>query len=104
MVNSIKYIIYYTLTITVNIITGVIFKDNIILTELSFVPSFLLLLSVFQAVYFYNNREKNDFNTNYSLSSYDLSKDEWTLFTEYMKNGFLLSLPLYIPFIIFSNG
>ncbi len=96
-----KYVIYYSVTTIVNIIIAVVFKKHILLSELSFVPAFLLLLSVFEAIYFYNIREKSDFNYNYSLQSYDLANEEWTVFTKYMMNGFLLSVPLYIPFIIF---
>ncbi len=96
-----KYVIYYSVTTIVNIIIAVVFKKHIILSELSFVPVFLLLLSVFEAIFFYNIREKSDFNYNYSLQSYDLANEEWTVFTKYMMNGFLLSVPLYIPFIIF---
>lgn len=96
-----KYVIYYSVTTIVNIIIAVVFKKHILLSELSFVPAFLLLLSVFEAVYFNNSRERSDFDTNYSLESYRLTNKEWTVFTKYMMNGFLLSIPLYIPFIIF---
>ncbi len=98
-----KYVFYYLVTATVNIIIAVVFRNHIILSEFSFVPAFLLLLSVFEAVYFYNSRERSDYDYNYSLESYRLTNEEWTVFTKYMMNGFSLSIPLYIPFIIFFN-
>ena len=103
MVNSMKYFIYYVLTATINIIIAVVFKSRIVLSKLSFVPVFLLLLSIFEAIYFYNNSERTDSDTNYSLNSYRLKNEEWSIFTEYMMISFLLSIPLYIPFIIFFD-
>ncbi len=98
-----KYFIYYILTTTINIIIAVVLKSHIILSKLSFVPVFLLLLSIFEAIYFHNNSEKPDSDTNYSVEHYRLQKQEWTTFTKYMMIGFLLSIPLYIPFIIFFD-
>ena len=98
-----KYFIYYVVTTTINIIIASVLKSYIILSKLSFVPVFLLLLSIFEAIYFHNNSEKTDSDTNYSLNSYRLQKKEWTTFSEYMMIGFLLSIPLYIPFVIFFD-
>ena len=68
---------------------------------MSVLPLFLLLLSVFQSVYFNNNRGKKDFSSN---NTSELTEKEWERMSVYMSRSYLVAVPLFIQFIIFFDS
>ena len=93
-----KIIIYYFAMLIINTVTTLLFRESINLSTASTLPVVLMLLSLLQGFYFKHNRSKNDFNTS---SSSDLTEEEWHTLAGYMSNAFFISLPLFIPFILF---
>lgn len=95
-----RMIIYYIVAILANVICVAVFSGKIGITEVSALPAFLLCLSAFQGYYFRNHRKKKDFNIN---NDSELNESEWGVLSVYMSRSYLISLPLYVPFIFFGG-
>ena len=93
-------IFYYIILLAINIVAIVVFRNNVNITAISILPVVLLVLSIFQAIYLHNNRRKKDFNTN---NNSPLTEKEWECMTVYMRNAFIICIPLYLPFIFFFD-
>lgn len=91
-------IFYYIVLLVLNIVSIIAFHNSINITAISIIPVLLMALSVFQAIYFHNNKGKKDFNTN---NNSFLTEKEWEHMTVCMRNSFILCIPLFIPFIVF---
>ena len=76
-------------------------KNNININAGSVAPLFLLLLSAFMGAYYYTNRHKEDFSTNYYGIGF--TEDEWERVSLYTCRFNIAALPLYIPFIFFFS-
>ncbi len=68
----------------------------LIISASSVLPLFLLGWSAFQAAYFHKHRAKSDFNIN---NDADLTEEEWNILSVYMRNSYIISAVLYVPFI-----
>ncbi|MBQ8475076.1 MAG: hypothetical protein IJ499_05380 [Clostridia bacterium] len=93
-------IIYCIILFLVNVVAAVVFHNSLNISAVSALPLFLLCLSAFQSYYFYNHRAKADFNIN---NDSELTEGEWGVLSVYMSRSYLVSLPLYVPFIIFGG-
>ena len=94
------YVVYYAITVVLNILILIFFRAHINLTGASAVPLFLLGLSIFQSAYFKKNRGKYDFNTN---NTTDLSDSEWETLSIYMSRSYLVCIPLFLPTVFFFS-
>lgn len=94
-----KWFLYYTVSLIINCIIIFIFKGNINIDTGSASPVFLVILSAFMAVYYYTNRSKEDFSTNYY--GVEFTEDEWESISLYTCRCNALAIPLYVPFIFF---
>lgn len=92
---------YYLISAMVNVLLLVRFRDRINLTELSIAPIALILLTLFQALYFHQHRKKREFNSN---NDSDLTEEEWETLIVYVRNAELICLPLYLPFVFFFSS
>ncbi|MBE6573989.1 MAG: hypothetical protein E7652_06310 [Ruminococcaceae bacterium] len=97
-----KWFLYYTVSLIVNFTMIVIFRTDINVDVSSASPAFLLILSAFMSAYFYTNRKKEDFGTNY-YSDIGFTDDEWITVSLYACRSCLACIPLYIPFIFFFD-
>ena len=95
-----KIAIYYAITLVMNLVCAIAFREHISITTVSLLPIFLIFLSALQAGYFKNNRSKTDFN---SANNADLTEEEWEILSVYMSYSYLFSIPLFIPFILFFS-
>lgn len=94
-----KWFLYYAVIMSVNIISVFLFGSSINIDESSVSPVLLLLLSAFLSVYYYTNRKKEDFSTNYY--GIEFTEEEWERVSLYTRQINAAVLPLYIPFIFF---
>ena len=93
--------VYYILTIIANAISIVVFHNSINITELSAIPLILMVLMIFQANYFKNDKVENGFRTAYLSNLTD--KEENT--RNIMISGFMIAcLPAMFPFIVFFSS
>ena len=96
-----KWILYYIVTLGLNLVCAIAFHERLNLDFNSAVPIFLIGLSIFQAVYFFQNASKKDFNTN---NNSDLTEEEWAQMTSYMIASYLIFIPLMLPFVWFFSS
>ena len=94
------YIVYYCVAIFASLVSVFVFNDKINVSHESVLPIILFVLSIFQAIYFHNHRTKKDFNIN---NDSELTESEWAALAQYIRNSYILSIPLYIPFILFFS-
>lgn len=94
------FVVYYFIATIASMISAFIFSDQINVTYESILPLVMIGFSVFQAVYFHNHREKKDFNIN---NDSPLTEDEWAVLSVYLRNSYIISIPLYIPFILYFS-
>ena len=95
------FIIYYFTTMMLNMVCYFTFNEHLHISYESLLPLVLGGLSVFQSVYFHTHRMKKDFNIN---NDSELTEDEWAVLAVYIRNSYMLSIPLYIPFILFFSA
>ena len=96
-----KWFLYYTAALVVNVGMTVLFKNRINIGSSSAAPLFLLILSLFMSVYFYTNRSKSDFSTN--GNNIEFTEKEWNAVAIYISRSFALSIPLYITLFLFIS-
>ena len=92
------WIIYYVVSVISVTILAVYNVTQLCINSASIIPIFLIGLSVFQALYFYNNRSKSDFS---SGNNSPLSETEWEILSVYMSFSYVFFIPLLLPFVIF---
>ncbi|MBE6705913.1 MAG: hypothetical protein E7583_11670 [Ruminococcaceae bacterium] len=93
--------LYYIILIILCTAFSIVFCDHINITMASLLPLFLMMLSVFQSVYFHNHREKKDFNIN---NDSPLTEKEWEKVAVYMRNSYMIVTPLFVPFVMFFTS
>lgn len=91
-------IIYYCITIIANIAAAIVFYKNINVTVLSVVPLFLIVLMIFQALIFKNEKAENGFRTAYGSN---LTADEENEMLDSGSSFLLATIPWMIPFVLF---
>ena len=84
----------------INGVMLILFKSSINIESASASPVFLLFLSAFMSAYYYTNRKKADFSTNY-YSNIGFTEEEWERVSIYTARVNAAALPLYIPFVFF---
>ena len=94
-------IVYYCITMFINVIFSVIFRDYINITYLSLIPLLLIVLMIFQAVFFKTHKIENGFKTNYGSNLTDKEENDMQ---KYIANFMLVIIPLMIPFIFFFSS
>jgi len=92
--------LYYFVLCTIYLSLTIVFHDSIIISVTSIVPVILILLSIIQAGYFHNHRSKKDFNIN---NDAPIKDEEWEKAAEYMRNSYMIIIPLFVPFILFFS-
>lgn len=97
---------YYGITIAVNLILAVVFRKNIYITELSFIPLFLIALMIFQAAFFKNEKAESGFRTTYGSSAIgsELTDEEQNELQKVWSEGLVVAIPWMIPFVIFFSS
>lgn len=91
-------VVYYCLTIVANIAALIVFYKNINITALSIMPIIFIVLAVFQASYFKNEKVENGFRTAYG--SHLNAEEENKMFGS--TSVFLFAtIPWMIPFVFF---
>lgn len=93
-----KWIIYYAVTIILNIIAAFIFHEHINITVMSILPLLLLGLMIFQGFFFRNYKIEDGFRTAYGS---DLNENEENTLFIYNSNSIFTAIPFVIPFVIF---
>ena len=96
-----KWLIYYIITLGLNLIGVIVFHEHLNLVFNSVIPLFMIGLSIFQVGYFSRHPHKKDFNTN---NDSDLTEGEWERMTSYMIASYLIFIPLMIPFVWFFSA
>ena len=91
-------VIYYCITILVNIASIPIFYKYINISALSIVPLFLIALMIFQAILFKNEKVENGFRTAYGSN---LTADEENKMLDSGSTFLFATIPWMIPFILF---
>ena len=91
-------IIYYCITIIANIVAAIVFHKSINVTGLSVMPLFLIVLMIFQALLFKNEKVENGFRTAYGSN---LTADEENKMLDSGSSFLLATIPWMIPFILF---
>ena len=91
-------IIYYCMTIIANIVAAVVFHKSINITVLSVMPLLLIVLMIFQALMFKNERVENGFRTAYGSN---LTADEENKMLGGGSSFLFATIPWMIPFILF---
>lgn len=92
--------LYYFLLFAIYVIFTAVFRNYVFLSVTSAVPLILMLLSIIQAGYFHGHRSKIDFNIN---NDTPIKEVEWEKAAEYMRNSYLIVIPLFVPFILFFS-
>lgn len=95
-----RWIIYYGITVALNVVFALFFREHLNITLISAVPIFLMALSIFQAIYFANNRGKGNFSTSYGS---ELTEEEWAQISSYMTSSFFACIPHFVPFVLFFS-
>ena len=96
-----KRMLYHIVTLAVEIVCVIVFRARLNITAMSVLPLFLIALSSFQAAYFNNHRHREDFNTN---NYADLTDTEWEKMSVCVRDAYIFSVPLYVPFIFFFSS
>lgn len=96
-----KWVIYYIVTLGLNLVGVMAFHDRLNLVFNSVIPLFMIGLSVFQIGYFSKHPNKKDFNSN---NDSDLTEGEWARMTSYMISSYLIFIPLMLPFVWFFSA
>ena len=96
-----KWVIYYIVTLGLNLVGVMVFHDRLNLVFNSVIPLFMIGLSIFQIGYFSKHPHKKDFNTN---NNSDLTEGEWARMTSCMISSYLIFIPLMIPFVWFFSA
>ena len=91
-------IIYYCITIIANIIAAIVFHKSINITVLSAMPLFLIVLMIFQALLFKNEKVENGFRTAYGSN---LTADEENKLLSSGSSFLFATIPWMIPFVLF---
>lgn len=87
-------IIYYCITIIVNIVAAIVFHKSINVTGLSVMPLFLIVLMIFQALLFKNEKVENGFRTAYGSN---LTADEENKMLDSGSSFLFATIPWMIP-------
>ena len=95
-----RWIIYYTVVFVLNVTSLVMFHRYINIIEISVVPILLMLLAIFLAFYYHRNKECE---TTYSVGA-GITNAEWDQVTSYTMYCYLISIPLFFPFIWFFSS
>ncbi len=93
-----KWMIYYFSTIFINIVAAIIFHEHINISVMSIVPIFVLVLMLFQGLYFRNEKIENGFRTAYNSN---LNEDEENSILDYNSNSLFIAIPFLVPFVLF---
>jgi len=94
-------VIYYLITILVNIAAIFIFFKHINISALSILPLFLIALMIFQAVLFKNEKVENGFRTAYGSN---LIVEEENKLLSISSSFLLATIPWMIPFVLFFRS
>ena len=95
------WIIYYIATIAINITCVIAFRKHININLESIIPVVMIGLSIFEAAYLAND-DNFDKNTMYT-SQNSLDDNEKGKMFLCLRRAFLVTIPLFIPFIFFFS-
>ena len=95
--------LYCIVALLANVLAIVFLRDYLNFTVTSTVPAVTMVLSVFEAVYVHHHRALDEKNTAYSTQN-TLNTEEWARMMPYMRNAFVVTLPLYISLICFFSS
>ena len=94
-------IIYYCITIIANIVAAIVFHKGINVTGLSVMPLFLIVLMIFQALLFKNEKVENGFRTAYGSN---LTAGEENKMLDSGSSFLFATIPWMIPFVLFFSS
>ena len=94
-------LIYCCVAYLINAVCIVIFKSELCFTSLSFIPAFLILLTVFQAFYFKNEKIEEGFQTAHGSV---FTAEEQNEMRGFMARSFFIIMPLMLPFVFFFHS
>ena len=94
-----KRVLYYTITLALNIACVIVFRKQINVTAASVMPVGMLAASLFMSLYFNENRSKSNFNI---YNDSDLTEEEMEHVAVCIRDGFVLSPPFICRLYGFS--
>ncbi|MBQ8432434.1 MAG: hypothetical protein IJX28_06080 [Clostridia bacterium] len=95
-----KWVVYYAVTLGLNVACMIAFHENLHLEFHSVIPIFLIGLSIFLSVYYRTNPSRKDFSTN---NHTDLTEEEWGVMAAYSGASGVIVVPLLLPFVCFFS-
>ena len=95
--------LYYTIHALINAVLLIVFHNHIILHYLSVAPIVLIVMMLFNQLFFKERTEEKTYygDTAYSPSETRLSFEEQKEANAYFRLSFLLMIPFEIPFVFF---
>ncbi len=95
-------IIYFIVTLILNVACATVFFEEINITALSIAPVVTILVGIIMALVFKSAATDKTMNdTAYSTSQPSLTESETTERNNYMSTAIVVSIPLQIPFVLF---
>ena len=98
--NTVKWVIYYVVTLGLNLFGALVFRERLNLEYHSLIPLFLIGLSIFQIAYFSRHPTKREYHSN---NASDLTDAEWEQMMRYSVRSYLVFIPFLIPFVCFFS-
>ena len=96
-----KRILYLIVTFSLNIVCVTVFRARLNINAASALPLFLTVWMSFFALYLNYHRRREDITTNYYQP--DFTETEWERVAVCMRDAYLFSVPLYVPFVFFFS-
>jgi len=93
-------IIYYIIMVFLNIAAAVMFRKSLNITFLSVIPVFIMVLMLFQANYFKNEKTEKGFSSNFTPAD-TYTHEEGETLLQYAARALFIAIPWFIPFILF---
>ena len=101
-----KFFIYYVIHIVINIALLIVLQGHIVLTSVSLIPAFLIVLMLFQVSLFKASAKDNSASdTAYSVgNTVRLTEEEQASQYSYFRQSFLFCFPFEIPLVFFLSS
>ena len=93
-------IIYYIIMILLNIAAAIVFCNNLNITFLSVIPIAIMVLMLFQANYFKNEKTEKGFSSNFTPVD-DYTHEEGETLLQYAARALFIAIPWFVPFVLF---
>ena len=94
-------ILYFCLMLLANVVLAIIFHQSITVTLFSLIPLFLVVIMIFQSIYFKSDDTKHTFSTAYHSGFTHKEEAEMSLVAS---KALLYAVPLMIPFVLFFSS